>query len=125
MSELLKIEKFNKTIEDIIDEIPEVFFEGLNLGIMINEDVKEHPQSIDKSLYILGEYNRSNLGSQIIIYFGSFKHMYKYKSDNFIYLQLKEVLLHELTHHLEYRAGEIALETQDKVELENYLKSFK
>ncbi len=125
MSEFLSIDEVQEILNLVADEIPEKFFKGLNLGIVLSEDLKEHPQSINHSLYILGEYQRSKLGCQIFIYYGSFQKMFHRSSRKAIEDKLREVLLHELTHHLEYRAGEKDLEIEDEENLAAYLSKYK
>ncbi len=39
--------------------------------------------------------------------------------------KLEELLLHEFTHHIEYRAGEKNLEIKDEQDLNNYLENYK
>jgi len=104
----------------IIEEIPEMYFERLNGGILLLEACREHPQSRG-DLYVLGEYrNRRDLGRSIIIYYGSFMRVYAYAPEETLRRKLRDTLLHELTHHLESLAGERDLMIQDRTQLAEY-----
>ncbi len=125
MNEFLSVDEVQEILDAVVSEIPEKFFKGLNLGIILSEELKEHPQSINNSLYILGQYQVSKLGCQIFMYYGSFKKMFINSSREKIEANLRETLLHELTHHLEYRAGEKDLEIEDEKNLAEYLNKYK
>jgi len=104
----------------IVDEIPGMYFEQLNGGVILLEACKEHPQS-QGNLYIMGEYcNRRDLGRHIGIYYGSFMRVYGDAPEALLRLKLRESLLHELTHHLETLAGERGLVIQDQMQLAEY-----
>jgi predicted Zn-dependent protease with MMP-like domain len=60
------------------------------------------------------------LGRYIAIYYGSFEKVYGNCSPEEQKEQLRRVLIHEITHHIESLAGERGLEIKDKAELEKY-----
>ena len=121
---------YDETMEilsDIADEIPEEFYRELNGGIILLPDSKTHPDSRpDDKLYVLGEYHNDRkgyggLGRYIVIYHGSFVKMYpgirrKYQTE-----KLREVLIHEFTHHMESLSGERALQIKDARQLGKYI----
>ncbi|HHT20945.1 MAG TPA: metallopeptidase family protein [Tissierellia bacterium] len=109
-------------LEDLVDELPEELFEGLNQGIIIREQAKQHAQAIPgRPLYIMGEYVRNKLGKQIIIYYGSFERIYGGRSKAELKDRLRETLRHEFRHHWEYLAGERELEYLDDEFLRKYI----
>ena len=115
------IDRVNDILDEIADNIPNELYKGLSSGIVLLESSKTHEQSLDNDLYILGEYFRSGVEKQIIIYYGSLKKVYPVISEEKLKEKLKDVLIHELTHHLEHRAGIRDLEIEDRL----YIKSYK
>ena len=93
--------------------------EDLNAGIVLTPEIKRSPHGND--LLIMGEYSRSNLGRGISIYGGSINSAYGWMSEEQMTEQLREVLRHEFTHHIESLAGEQGLEIKDAEELAQYL----
>ncbi len=123
MIEFLSIIEVSAMLDEIVDEIPLEFFNELHGGIILVEPPKMHLESQEgRPLYIMGEYVRNNLGSQIKIYYGSFKAIYPTASSKHLRETLKSTLLHEFTHHLEYRAGLRGLEIKDTNQLNDYRK---
>ena len=130
-------------LDDIAEEIPEEFYRELNGGIVLSPDVKLHPDSIitrstvnnpksgtgGNSLFIFGEYHNDRkglggLGRYIVIYYGSFIKLYGNVQFERQKEELRRVLIHEFTHHLESLAGEHGLEVKDAVRLEQYKQRF-
>ena len=123
MTEFFTVEEVNAMLNEIADEIPSPFFDELHGGIILVEPPKMHPESREgHPLYIMGEYVRNNLGCQIKIYYGSFKQIYPNASAKHFREALKNTLIHEFTHHLEYRAGLRGLELKDAKQLNDYKK---
>ncbi len=125
MKEFVSIDEVENKLDIIAQKIPKEFYDELNLGILLVEDLKLHPKSINNTLYVLGEYQRSRAGSQIIIYYGSLKKCYSTITESQLDEKLEELLLHEFTHHIEFRAGENGLVVKDEEALEEYLKTRK
>jgi Mlc titration factor MtfA (ptsG expression regulator) len=123
---MITYEETAAMLDDTAAEIPEEFYRELNGGIVLSPDKKLHPQSYeDDPLYIVGEYYNDRkgyggLGRYIIIYFGSFEVLYAHLPPKMQRKKLREVLLHEFTHHLESLAGERDLEIKDVVDLARY-----
>lgn len=121
MNEFPSLTKFQEMLEEIIDEIPSEFFTDLSGGIVLQDQIKFHAESKpNQPLCIMGEYHRSVLGSQIKIYYGSFKRVHKNIELQDLYEKLRQTVIHEFTHHLEHRAGLKDLEIKDKKRLESY-----
>jgi hypothetical protein len=110
-------------LDDIVDEMPEVFYKELNGGVILSPDTKLHPASDEKHpLYILGEYHNEprGLGRYIVIFCGSFLKTFAHLKPDQLKVRLRKTILHEFTHHLESLAGERDLEIKDAQDLARY-----
>lgn len=115
-------------LDEIAIEFPKEFYTELNGGINLLPDVKKHPEGGETgNLYILGEYFRdfNGLGRYINIYFGSFLRLYGNLDLDAQRAELKKILTHEFTHHIESLAGERGLEIKDYLDMERYRKKDK
>lgn len=111
---MISIDEAQVMLDEIAGELPPEFFKRLNGGIALLPDVKRSPYAVNDDLYIMGEYHVSrHLGRMIRIYYGSFIRTFGHLSREAAYEQLKNILLHEFTHHLESQAGENALVKKD------------
>jgi predicted Zn-dependent protease with MMP-like domain len=120
---MITIDEAKDMLDDIYDELPEVFMKELNGGVILLPDAKLHPASDEnRPLYILGEYHSQprGLGRFINIYFGSFMKLFTHIKPNQLREKLRKTLLHEFTHHLESLAGERGLEIEDAQKLAKY-----
>ena len=115
-------------ISDMLAEItaafPQEFFENLNGGVILVNRVVEHEKSKKPNdLYVLGRYfyEPNGLGRYIHIYYGSFIRVYGNLSLRRQKSELKRILSHEFTHHLESLAGERGLERKDEAQMLEYL----
>jgi predicted Zn-dependent protease with MMP-like domain len=118
------IDEVKALLDDIADEIPEAFYRELNGGIILLPDAKTHPVAKDANdLYILGEYHHEyrGLGRFITIYYGSFMRLYPSLNPLQLRRKLKDVLMHEFTHHIESLAGVRNLELKDARDINKYL----
>ncbi|SDY72936.1 metallopeptidase family protein [Tindallia californiensis] len=123
MSKFPSIDTFHEMLNQISDEIPQDFFKELHGGVVLLERSKKHVHSKPgKPLYVMGQYRRDQMGRQIVIYYGSFRQVYRGLSEKRLYLKVKDVLLHEFTHHLESLAGERGLEKEDEEKMRHYLR---
>ncbi|HIS91612.1 MAG TPA: metallopeptidase family protein [Candidatus Alectryocaccomicrobium excrementavium] len=119
----MDIDKFQAMLAEMLDELPEPFFEELHGGVIVSPRCKENPHSRGGDLYILGEYHRSHaMGNQIVIYYGSFMRLYGKAAEQTFERELRAVLRHEFRHHMENRAGERGLEIEDERQLREYLE---
>lgn len=111
----MDIDRFTEILGERASLLPPRIFEGLNLGIGVSEEVKHHELSRpDKPRHILGEYRVSrSLGRGIMLFYGSFRAVFPYASDDVLQREIDRVLKHELTHHLESQAGSRELEFAD------------
>ncbi|NLD11027.1 metallopeptidase family protein [Aminicella lysinilytica] len=122
MESSITLEKFREITADMMDELPEIFFNELNNGVIVQDYAKPHPQRLADDLYILGEYHRSSSsGRGIVLYYGSFARMFPYYDEEQMTVKVREVLRHEFRHHLEGLSGLRDLEVEDDIFLRNYL----
>ncbi|NLY72617.1 MAG: metallopeptidase family protein [Tissierellia bacterium] len=112
-------------LDELAEELPAVFFNELNLGIVLVETTKYHHEARSEELVILGEYSRSRLGRQIKIYYGSFKKLYGHLDRQDLVEKLRDTLRHEFTHHIQDLAGNKDLEIEDEIKLEKWRKGNK
>ena len=83
---------------------------------------KIHPNSSGIDLVIYGEYlfEPYGLGRYIVLYYGSLIRSFGRMPMERQKLKIKEVLYHELTHHLEHMAGDKTLEKKAAADLNAY-----
>ena len=118
---MIDFEEFESLIDEIVGTFPEDFFRELNGGVFAREFAKQHPASRNGDLFIMGEYCvRPHLGRFIVIYYGSFAHVYGHLDEKSLAIRLRKVLLHEFRHHLESLAGERDLEIEDAIQSARY-----
>lgn len=117
---LFTIDEMQIILGELMDELPKPFFEKLQGGVIIVDQVKYHPEAQNKDLYILGEYQRGNYGNMIRLYYGSFQRLYGNTSREFLKKRLRKTLRHEFRHHLENLAGERGLEIEDARFIRDY-----
>jgi len=123
---LITYDETRMMLDDIAGELPEAFYKMLNGGIVLLPEVKFHPYDNGSGhLYTLGEYHNDRpgyggLGRYITIYYGSFVRLYGHAAPEKQRIELRKVLIHEFTHHLESLAGDISLQVKDAHELARY-----
>jgi len=121
---MISFEEVEAMLDEVVQEIPREFFEKLNGGIVLLPDAKQHHASAG-DLFILGEYHNDRagyggLGRYIAIYYGSFVRLYGYADAATQKAELRRVVIHEFTHHIESLAGERGLEHKDAQNLAKY-----
>ena len=96
-----------------------------NGGIILSPITKAHPQSDPKKpLLVLGEYRNSpQMGRSIVLYGGSILRSYGNLPDEKLKAEVRHILRHEFTHHLESLSGTNDLEIDDAVKLNRYKAS--
>jgi hypothetical protein len=119
---MMEIAQFEEMLGGLAAELPDILFRDLNQGIVVLDREKLHPKSVGNELYIIGEYQRSILGSGIVIYYLSFMKVYGNLPEEGQKAELRRVLRHEFRHHWEFLAGERALEVEDEHEIARYLE---
>ncbi len=108
----VSVDAFTRMLEEQSALLPIEIFDGLNLGIGVVEHAKRSDDA--PGVYILGEYRAHGvMGRGIVLYYGSFARVYGLTNAGQLRREIDRVLKHELTHHLESRAGENDLEIED------------
>ena len=117
---MFTIDDINDMLDEVASELPEEVFRELNGGVSLLPDTKRSEADPAGGLYTLGEYHRDQMGRYIVLYYGSIQVVHGNDTPEKMRLNLKNLLVHELTHHLEALAGERDLEIKDKQDLEKY-----
>jgi len=119
---LFSIEEINEMLNDIAAELPEGIFHELNGGVSLLPDIRRSSADPGGGLYTLGEYRRDQMGRYILIYYGSIRAVHGAATEEQMRKHLRDLLIHELTHHIESLAGERDLEIEDEDYLEDYFR---
>ena len=117
---MFTIEEVNEMLDEIAAELPDGIFRELNGGVSLLAETKRSSKDPDGGLYTLGEYRRDQMGRYIVIYYGSLCAVHGRSSEEKMRKHLRDVLTHELTHHLESLAGDRSLEIEDAKKMHNY-----
>ena len=116
---MITIEEMHQLLDQIVDELPAELFQQLNGGIYLLPDEKLSEDDLAEDLYVLGEYcHEYPLGRYINIYYGSFVQLDI--AEKRLPKRLRDVVLHELTHHWEDLSGERGLEQKDERMVDAY-----
>ena len=122
----LSFDEAGALLDELAAPFPEALFEGLNGGVNLREEVMLDPDFPDREMYVMGDYRDNLLGRYINLYYGSFAALAE-KEDWTLEdwrEELRQTLSHELTHHMEARAGLHALDDRDAEELEAWRAEF-
>ena len=118
----MTIDEMQDVLDELAEELPEVFFRDLNGGIVLLPGTKESEYSRENDLYTLGEYHHGGaMGNYIKIYYGSFERLFSHLSDEQMKIRLRKTLRHEFRHHIETLAGEDDLVDEDAKFIKSYL----
>ncbi|WMI80191.1 metallopeptidase family protein [Anaerotignum sp. MB30-C6] len=121
---MISMEEFEILADQVANEIPSVFYNGLNGGIRLKEEERLHPLSREKApVYILGLYIKDEfLGCRIELYYGSFAKVCRNFVKERMIKEIRDVLRHEFQHHVEIMCGNIDLILEDEKELKKIEK---
>jgi len=120
---MMTIDEMQDVLDDLAEELPEVFYKELNGGIVLLPDAKESEYSRRKDLFTLGEYHHGgSMGNYIKIYYGSFTRLFGHLSDEDMKCELRRTLRHEFRHHMEALGGEDDLADEDALFIRDYLE---
>ncbi len=116
----LSIEEVENFLSEAMDELPQEMFNGLNGGVVLVASVVRSPHG--NGLFTLGTYHNEQygMGRYIKINYGSFVRVHGKKSVETQKEELRKLLRHELTHHVESLAGVRMLEDKDAQFIENF-----
>lgn len=118
---MFSLDEVGIMLDGIVDSLPLKVYQNLNGGVLLLPEVRIHPESRAQDLFIVGEYHADwPMGNYIIFYYGSIMRVYGHLQAEGLKEKLTDILWHELTHHLEFLAGEKGLEIKDAQEMERY-----
>lgn len=122
---MITFEETRQVLDELAEGLPEEIFDGLNGGIILVPETVRHQENPDR-LLILGRYHYepAGLGRYITIYYGSFCSLYGNAPREAQVEELRKVLYHELTHHIEALAGDKSLEYWDARQMEGFKQRF-
>ena len=123
---ILSIDAVNDILDEMAEGFPAVLFEELNGGVNLLEEAMPDPEFSEGEMYFLGEFCDDCLGRYINLYYGSFAALAAQEdwTEADGRRALRETLAHELTHHMESRAGTHALDDKDAEELAEFRREF-
>lgn len=118
----MTIDEAQVILEGLVNDLPERIFRDLNGGVLLLPNKVISPEAKKEDLYTMGEYCvHPTMGRLVKIYYGSLESVLgENASENRWRRELKKVLHHELTHHLENLAGEKDLEIEDEINMYLY-----
>jgi hypothetical protein len=124
-TEMMTIEYMNEILDRLAEELPPIFYEELNGGILLLPEAHRSEHAKADDLWTLGQYRHNyNMGRYIVIFYGSFMRIFGHLDEEKITEELRKTLRHEFRHHMESLAGENGLEKQDAEYITKYLAGF-
>jgi len=116
---MLTFEESQEALDEMIEALPQEIFKGLNCGVALTHETIYD----DNGLIILGQYHVEphGLGRYVTIHYGSICVAHGYLAPEAFRNKLRDVLHHELVHHLEHQAGDRTLERKDAYDVRRML----
>ena len=124
---MISIEEYQQIISELMDELPDAFFQKLSGGVTVSEALVIPDYARENDLYTLGKYQLFSGVRQIVMYKGSFDRAYPYADAERAKEILRGVLRHEFRHHLEFLGGihnSSSLEAEDERRKQAYLARY-
>ncbi len=121
---MIRIEEYRKIVSELLDELPEAFFQELSGGVIVSEAMAVPDYAHGNDLYTMGLYKVFSGVRQIILFKGSFDRVYPQADADEVRKLLRGILRHEFRHHLEFLGGihdSSSLEAEDEREKLAYL----
>ena len=117
-------EQMGDWLEEIAQQFPEAFFEGMDGGIKLEEGELPDPEFPPGEMYIMGEYCHDMLGRYIVLYYGSFVQLFDQEDETVWKEEIFATVAHEFTHHMEETAGLHSLDDKDAEFLRQALEEY-
>lgn len=111
---MLSFEEAGRVLDEAVEALPEGIFDDLNGGVNLLPQEKQG----EDGRCILGLYHHDSMGRYVEIFYGSFLKVFPNASDEEFARELRHTLHHELTHHVENKAGDRTLEHWDEEQAE-------
>lgn len=107
---MLGFEEVGALLDRAAEALPREIFKDLNGGVNLIDDIRRD----EDGNYIMGLYHHDGMGRYIEIFYGSFAALYPDAEPEELERELRKTLHHELTHHIENKAGDRTLERWDE-----------
>ena len=107
---MVTFEQAAAMLDEAVDRLPKEIFQDLNGGVNLLPEEKR----ADDGSYVMGLYHHNSMGRYVELFYGSFAALYGSASRREFRAQLEHTLHHELTHHIESKAGDRTLERWDE-----------
>ena len=121
---MISSEEYGAIISELLDELPEAFFQKLTGGVIMSEALVIPDYARGNDLYTLGQYQVYYGVRQIVMFKGSFDRLYPQAGVSEAREILRGVLRHEFRHHMEFLGGihnSSSLEAEDARKKQEYL----
>jgi hypothetical protein len=121
----VKLDSFRNLVRRFAEDIPSHYLDGI-VAIDVSPRTVLHPVRL--GVYTLGECiplhgDSHEILSRVVLYHGSFAALAREREDFDWSEEGWETLLHELRHHLEWRANTEALEAYDAAAEQNFARA--
>ncbi|HXV86011.1 MAG TPA: metallopeptidase family protein [Gemmatimonadales bacterium] len=118
----MQLKDFRVLVERLWEDVPERYLEGV-VGVEVSPRTVPHP--VQRGVYTLGECIPVDTGgepvtSRVVLYHGSFQALAAQGQGLDWRQEAWDTLLHELRHHVEWRAHAADLETFDWAAEQNF-----
>jgi hypothetical protein len=115
------LEQFQQLVKAVTDGVPSQHFEGV-AAVDVSPRTVPHP--VHPDVYTMGECIPFDTGtdeivSRVVLYYGSFRALAQHVDDFDWEAEARETVVHELRHHIEWRAGSEHLEAYDRAVEQN------
>lgn len=116
---MYSFEQIADILDNIVDSLPQEILTGLS-GIYLDHQIKHNDKIPSDNYYVMGEYIVSPpLDPRVELHYGSIVAVHDRLCLSDMQRKLHHIVLHELRHHLETRAG-----CDDLVKIDNeYVKN--
>ena len=112
---ILSFDEVGEILDRLLAELPREILADLNGGVCLLEEERRPAGKDGEHSLLLGRYFASSaFGRRVELYYGSFLARFRTSPQEAWEEQLKKTLYHELTHHLEHKAGCRDLEIEDE-----------
>ena len=114
---ILSIDEVGELLDRLLMALPQEILADLNGGVSLLEEERRPVGKDGEHSLLLGQYFAdSTIGRRVELYYGSFLARFCTAPREAWEEQLKKTLYHELTHHLEHKAGCRDLVLEDEKE---------
>lgn len=122
---MLTMEEYQAIVSELMDELPEAFYQKLTGGVIVSEALVIPDYAKDHNdLCTLGQYQVYSGVRQIVMFKGSFDRVYPQATAAEAKDVLRGILRHEFRHHVEALGGihdASSLEAEDWRQKQAYL----